>query len=61
MLSNYITGTIRDTVFRQAQNLPTNEDDVALFKIFTSFNAVAYPQLSIISLKKNHEPHPVDV
>ena len=52
MLSKFITGTICDTVFDQVKNLPTNEDGVALFKIFMSFTVIKSLQLSILYLNQ---------
>ena len=52
MLSKSFTGTIRDTVFEQAQNLPTDEYGITLFQLFTSFTVVAYLQISIFPFNK---------
>ena len=52
MYSKYVTGTICDTVFEQVQNLPTNKDGVALFKLLTFFTVVASLQLLILSFNQ---------
>ena len=52
LLSKSVTGTICDTVFDKAKNLPTNEYCVILFKLFTSFTVVGSLQPSIISFNQ---------
>ena len=52
ILFKSVTVTIRDTVFEQAKNLPTNKPGVALFKPFTLFTVAASLQLSILSLNQ---------
>ena len=52
MLYRSFTGTICNTVFDQAQTLPTYEDDITLLTIFTLFTTVASLQLSILSFNQ---------
>ena len=49
MISKSITRTICNTTFEKAQNLPNNEDGVALFNPFMPFTVNASLQLSILS------------
>ena len=52
IISKSVTGTICDTVFKQAQNLPTDEDGISLFKLFTLFTVIASLQFLIISFNQ---------
>jgi hypothetical protein len=46
-----ITGDLCATIFDQADNLPTTEDDPTLFKKLTAFTMVASLELSMLSFK----------
>ena len=50
MLYKSVTGTIHDTIFKQAQNLPSEKSSVAILKLFTLFTIVTSLQRSILSL-----------
>jgi len=43
-----VMGSIRDTIFTQAGNHPSNTDGIALFKKLTTFTTVASLQLSLL-------------
>ena len=58
MLSKSVTGTIRDTVFENSQNLPTDKDSISLFNIWMSLTVFASLQISTFYFNKipNHLP-----
>ena len=59
-IKSSITGTLRDTIFTQAGNLPANTDGPSLFKKLTSFTSVASLQLSLLSFNTVTALNPFD-
>ena len=57
-LESSIVGDLKSTIFSQSDNIPTDEYEVPLFKLLTSFISVASFQLSMISFNQilNFEP-----
>ena len=59
-IKSSITGDIRDTIFTQLDNMPENEDGVALFKKVTTLTTVSSLQLSLLSFNNILNFNPVD-
>ena len=59
-IKSSIKGSLRDTIFTQAGNLPNNTDGPSLFKKLTTFTSVASLQLSLLSFNNITEFNPLD-
>ena len=55
-----IAGDIKDTIFTQFDNMPDNEDGVALFKQLTTLTTISSLQLSLLSFNNILNFNPVD-
>ena len=59
-IKSSIKENVRETIFTQAGNLPTNTDEIALFKKLTTFTSIASLQLSLLSFNSILEYNPLD-
>ena len=59
-IKSSIRGDIRDTIFTQSANIPSDDDGIALFNKLTTFTTIASYQLSLLSFDNILSFNPFD-